>query len=167
MLFLRAFWLPALVWLATLFWIWVDYRIGWKGPQLIWPGIILIVLGQLLAGWCVWLFLTVGGGSPHPFVAKTTRLVIAGPYKIVRNPMMWGVAATLVGLCLLLGSVALWVGCAGFLVFVLWFVPSYEEHDMEIRFDGDYRAYCRQVPRWFPRRRAPQGARSARAGGDH
>lgn len=151
MLFLRVIWLPASVLLATLFWIWLDHRMGWKGPQLVWPGIALIVLGQLLAAWCVRLFFLIGHGSPHPFVAKTKRLVIAGPYKVVRNPMMWGIGATYVGLCLLLGSVSLWAGFAGFLLFLHWFVPLYEERDMERRFGEEYREYCRQVPRWLLR----------------
>jgi protein-S-isoprenylcysteine O-methyltransferase Ste14 len=48
----------------------------------------------------------------------------------------------------------LWFGFAGFLLFVLFFVPYYEEHDMERRFGEEYRDYCRRVPRWWPRFRS-------------
>ncbi len=165
MLFLRVIWLPGAVLVATLFWIWLDFHMGWKGPQAIWPGIVLIVLGQGLALWCAALFLLRGRGSPHPFVVKTQNLVIVGPFKVVRNPMMWGVAATLVGLCLLLGSASLWIGFGCFLLVVYWFVRLYEEPDLERRFGEAYRAYCRQVPRWLPRPRARRAAKSAGAGG--
>lgn len=163
MLFLRLIWLPGAVLVATLFWIWLDFRMGWKGPQMIWPGVVLIVLGQVLTVWCAALFLLRGRGSPHPFVVKTQHLVMTGPYKLVRNPMLWGIAVTFVGLCLLLGSVSLWVGFACFLLFAHWFVRLYEEPDMERRFGEAYRAYCRQVPRWLPRLRTRPAMKSTGA----
>jgi protein-S-isoprenylcysteine O-methyltransferase Ste14 len=65
--------------------------------------------------------------------------------------MMYGVGAILVGLTLWLGSVGLWFGLGGFVLFVSLFVPLYEEPDMERRFGDAYREYCRKVPRWWPR----------------
>ncbi len=73
-------------------------------------------------------------------------------------------AAVLIGLALLVGSVGLWFGFALFLVFILWFVPLYEEPDMLRRFGDEYRGYCAEVPRWFPRilhRHAPHRATPA------
>lgn len=64
--------------------------------------------------------------------------------------MMWGIGTLLVGLALLLGSLGLWFGFAFFFLFVIRFVPRFEEPDMERRFGEDYREYCRQVPRWWP-----------------
>ena len=148
---LRVLGLPAAVILAVLAWAWLDSAVGWRGVHLPILGALLCFTGALLMGWCAWLFARIGKGSPHPFIAKTRRLVIAGPYRCVRNPMMWGVGAVLVGLALWLGSVGLWLGFACFLLFVRWFVRSYEEPDMERRFGEEYRQYCRQVPRWWPR----------------
>ncbi len=166
MLFLRAIWLPGSAVAATLFWIWLDHYLRWGGPQLVWPGLALIVLGTFLALWCVALLLRRGQGSPHPFVAKTKRLVIVGPYRIVRNPMMWGIGAILVGLCLLLGAGTLWIGFVGFFLFIYWFVPNFEERDLEARFGEEFREYCRQVPRWVPRLKAqPRAAKGARVAG--
>ncbi len=151
MLFLRIIWLPGSVLLATLFWIWLDLRMGWHGLQMRGTGIALISAGALLASWCAVLLSVRGRGSPHPFVVKTKRMVTDGPYGVVRNPMMWGVALILAGICLFLGSVALWAGFACFWLFLYWFVRTYEERDMEDRFGDEYRDYCRHVPRWFPR----------------
>ncbi len=122
--------------------------------RLPWVGAVLLLAGGLLAAWCNALFLQRGKGTAHPFPAKTKRLVIAGPYRTVRNPMMWAVGAVLVGLALTLGSVGLWFGLGVGLVFVLWFVRAYEEPDMERRFGEEYREYYRRVPRWWPRLRA-------------
>jgi protein-S-isoprenylcysteine O-methyltransferase Ste14 len=131
--------------------LWLDRRMGWRGPHLPWPGTMLLAAGLLLASWCNFLFMDIGKGTANPFAAKTKRLVIVGPYRYVRNPMMWGVGAILVGLALWLGSVGLWFGLSLFLLFVSWFVPNYEERDMERRFGQAYREYCRRVPRWLPR----------------
>lgn len=148
---LRFLWFPAAVILVTLAWLWLDSAVGWKGIHLPILGIPLVLAGSFLAAWCAHLFWHVGRGSPHPFTAKTKHLVTQGPYRVVRNPMMYGIGTILAGLALWLGSVGLWFGVAGFVLFVRWFVRAYEEPDMERRFGEEYRAYCRQVPRWWPR----------------
>jgi len=138
---------------VTLGWLWLDHLMGWHGPRMVWAGMLLVVAGAALMLWCFVLFLRVGKGSPHPFVAKTQRLVITGPYRIVRNPMMYGVGGVLAGIALWVGSLGLWFGVGMFVVFVSLFVPLYEERDMERRFGEEYREYCRRVPRWFLRLR--------------
>jgi protein-S-isoprenylcysteine O-methyltransferase Ste14 len=148
---LRAIWLPALVLTAVLASLSLDAYVGWRGPRISWLGGLLVLTGSILASWCAALFRRVGHGTPLPFVAKTTHLVIVGPYRLVRNPMMWAFGAILAGVALWLGSVGLWIGLAVFAVFILLFVHVYEERDMERRFGDEYRAYCRQVPPWWPR----------------
>ena len=150
----RVLWLPTLSVLAVLAWLWLDSAFGWRGVHLPWLGAPLVLAGTLLIAWCFSLLAWIGKGSPHPFTAKTKRLVIVGPYRRVRNPMMYGVGAILVGLALWLGSVGLWLGFACFVFYVRWFVRAYEVPDMERRFGEEYREYCRQVPRWWPRLRS-------------
>ncbi len=145
---------PAAVIGAVLAWLWLDAVAGWHGPQRPTVGVALILAGSLMVSWCFGLFAFHGEGSPHPYVAKTKRLVITGPYRYVRNPMMWGVGALLIGLALTLGSVGLWFGIALFVVYGAFFVPLHEERDMQRRFGDEYRQYCREVPRWWPRLRA-------------
>ena len=113
-------------------------------------GALLILAGIALAGWCIVLFARVGKGTLAPW-DPTSRLVAVGPYRYTRNPMITGVATTLAGQALMVGSrlIALW-----FLIFVAinhtYFLLS-EEPGLEDRFGEDYRAYKRQVPRWIPR----------------
>ncbi len=131
----------------------LDTVFGWRGVRLPEAGAPLALTGFFLIVWCNSLFLELGRGTAHPFAAKTQDLVIAGPYRYVRNPMMWGVGSLLAGSALWLGSAGLWVAFAVFLMFILLFVPYYEERDMERRFGEAYREYCRRVPRWWPRPR--------------
>lgn len=150
---LRFVWFPAAIVGLIFFWLWLDRAMGWHGVR--WPmaGVLILLAGLGLVMWCNLLFASIGEGTAHPFTAKTKHLVIAGPYRYVRNPMMYGVGAILVGLALWLGSVGLWFGLAMFVLFLSLFVPYYEEPDMERRFGEEYRDYCRQVPRWLPRLR--------------
>lgn len=147
---LRVLWLPAAVFAMVLGWLWLDAKRGWVGVQLPLLGGWLVIVGGALAIWCVWLFFSIGKGSPHPFAMKTKHLVTSGPFALVRNPMMWGIGALLVGLAFLLGSLGLWFGFIFFVLFARWFVSNYEERDMERRFGEEYRDYCNRVPRWWP-----------------
>jgi protein-S-isoprenylcysteine O-methyltransferase Ste14 len=143
-------WLPAALFAICFGWLWLDAKRGWHGIQLPLLGWVLVILGGGLAIWCALIFRLRGEGTPHPFALKTKHLVTTGPFAFVRNPMMWGIGALLIGLALLLGSLGLWFGFAFFVLFVTRFVPRFEEPDMERRFGQEYRDYCRQVPRWWP-----------------
>ena len=113
-------------------------------------GALLLAAGLALFAWCVALFARVGQGTLAPW-DPTRRLVAVGPYRYVRNPMITGVALTLVGQALLAGSrlIALWA--ATFVVVNhLYFLLS-EEPGLERRFGAGYAEYKARVPRWIPR----------------
>jgi protein-S-isoprenylcysteine O-methyltransferase Ste14 len=112
----------------------------------------LFVSGAVLWLRTVTLFSRIGRGTLAPW-DPTTRLVVEGPYKHVRNPMITAVIAILMGEGLLLGSpgILAWAG-AVFALNAIWF-PLVEEPELERKFGDDYRAYKRNVPRWVPRPR--------------
>ena len=62
-----------------------------------WIAAILSVLGFSVALRCVWDFGRIGRGTPAPF-APPKRLVVAGFYRHVRNPIYVGGAAGWIGL---------------------------------------------------------------------
>jgi len=98
------------------------------------------------------LFARVGRGTLAPW-DPTRHLVVAGPYRYVRNAMISGVALMLLGEAAFWGSraVGLWAAC--FLAINhLYFVLS-EEPGLERRFGQQYRTYKAEVPRWIPRLR--------------
>jgi protein-S-isoprenylcysteine O-methyltransferase Ste14 len=128
-------------------------------------GASLVVAGFALWVWTVRLFAEIGRGTLAPW-DPTTELVVAGPYRYVRNPMISAVLVVLVGEALLFGSWALAVYAAAFLaVNAVWF-PLVEEPGLRKRFGPAYEEYARQVPRWVPRlSRYPRSAgRRERAG---
>lgn len=121
-----------------------------------WPlatvGIVLIAIGLALVTWTVSLFARIGKGTLAPW-DPTSRLVVVGPYRHVRNPMISGVLTVLLGEAALFGSLPLlvWFG-AVFAVNAIYF-PLVEEPGLRKRFGEDYEAYRAAVPRWVPRLR--------------
>ena len=115
-------------------------------------GGLLVGLGVLLVYQTVSLFATIGKGTLAPWDPPRT-LVIRGPYQYVRNPMISGVLAILLGEAILFGSFPV------FSWFVLFFatnaliMPLIEEPLLESRFGTDYVDYKRAVPRWIPKLR--------------
>ena len=119
-----------------------------------WPlaalGAALIAAGLGMIAWTVSLFVRVGRGTLAPW-DPTTRLVVRGPYRHVRNPMISGVLAVLLGEAALFGSLALlawWAVVFG--INAVYFVLI-EEPGLRERFGAEYEEYAARVPRWLPR----------------
>jgi protein-S-isoprenylcysteine O-methyltransferase Ste14 len=112
-------------------------------------GLGLVVLGGALAIWCILTFALVGKGTPAPF-DPPRKLVAAGPYRWVRNPMYVGAGTALTGAALFYQSAALVAFAAGFLVVAHLFVVFYEEPTLERTFGARYADYRNAVPRWMP-----------------
>jgi protein-S-isoprenylcysteine O-methyltransferase Ste14 len=130
-------------------------EVGWGLPAwLAWlaplAGVCLIAAGLVLMYRTITLFATVGRGTLAPW-DPTERLVVLGPYRYVRNPMISGVLAILLGEAALFGSlpVLAWFAVS-FAVNAIW-MPLVEEPGLERRFGADYLEYKRNVPRWVPR----------------
>jgi len=126
---------------------------GWPGPAratAIALGVAALTVGLLLFVWTVVLFASRGRGTLAPYDAPD-RLVVAGPYAHVRNPMYSGVFFVLVGEALVLRSVSVLVWFAVFAAVVAVVVPRLEERCLVERFGDDYAAYRAHVPRWVPR----------------
>jgi len=114
-------------------------------------GGLLVVAGVGLYLMCAfWGFALLGRGTPAP-IDPPKKLVVVGPYRVVRNPMYWAVLYVMLGEALVFRSVPLAeIGCA-FFVFTMLFVMLYEEPILREKFGAEYDAYCRRVPRWIPR----------------
>jgi len=96
---------------ASLFvslWIWIVPRWFARGAPLL-PSwgvlpVLLMIAGGAVMLKCVWDFAWTGRGTPAPF-DPPRRLVVAGLYRFVRNPMYVGMGLFLAGEALLLPSV--------------------------------------------------------------
>ena len=108
------------------------------------------VAGGAVALWCVLTFALVGKGTPAPF-DPPRHLVVAGPYRYVRNPMYLGAAFALAGAAIFYRSLALLGYVSLFLLTTHAFVVLYEEPTLRRLFGQEYRAYQARVRRWLPR----------------
>jgi protein-S-isoprenylcysteine O-methyltransferase Ste14 len=141
----------------------VPALIVWGEGIAAWPlalaGAVVIAVGVALIVQTVALFATVGRGTLAPW-DPTARLVVRGPYRRVRNPMISGVLCVLLGEAALFASPALlgWFGVV--LAINAVYFPLVEEPGLRQRFGADYEAYRAAVPRWLPRLRPwePDGA---------
>src|SRR5438094_5217364 len=87
---------------------------------------LIIVAGAALAIASILTFALVGKGTPAPF-DPPRRLVVAGPYRWVRNPMYIGAGLVLLGAALYYNSTALAIYAVVFLVVTHLFVMLFEE----------------------------------------
>jgi protein-S-isoprenylcysteine O-methyltransferase Ste14 len=110
-------------------------------------GIVVGVLGAALALRSALLL----AGRGRPERGRRPALVLAGPYRRMRNPLLVGLLLTLAGAGLAARS-RLLVGAAllGGTAAHAW-VTRVEEPRLRARFGAAYAEYLRRVPRWLPR----------------
>ena len=113
-------------------------------------GGVLVAAGLTLVAWTVTLFVKVGRGTLAPW-DPTSRLVVRGPYRHVRNPMITGVGMILAGQALFFRSWAIAIEFAVFVLVNAIYFPLVEEPGLRRRFGQEYEEYRARVPRWLPR----------------
>lgn len=121
---------------------------GW-----LWQAVGVVLLGFGLRWFLVSLgrFAGDGDGTLAPW-DPPRRLVVTGPYRYVRNPMITGVTFVLFGEAALLLSPPHLLWAVAFTALNALFIPLYEEPQLRRRFGAAYEQYCAAVPRLIPRR---------------
>lgn len=125
--------------------------------------LVVLPLASALGIWSAAAMSSKGGGTPLP-AAMPNRLVIAGPYRYVRNPMAISGIVQGVAVGLLLSS---WlVVVYAVLGSLVWnfAVRPHEESDLEVRFGDEFRRYRAAVRCWWPRITGVRAASAADAG---
>jgi protein-S-isoprenylcysteine O-methyltransferase Ste14 len=124
------------------------------------PSIALAVVGGLLiAGglalmvWTIVLFDRIGKGTlgVGPVLGEPVHLVVRGPYRHVRNPMITGVLCVLLGEAAITASGLLLAWFAIFFAVMATVIRFWEEPHLVQRYGAEYVEYRRNVPRWVPR----------------
>lgn len=116
------------------------------GSLLYSPGLALVLWGRLELG----RMYNVSSSFGAQLYAEH-HLVTSGPYAYVRHPMYLGILLTA------LGGIALYRTWT--FLFLLTHFPAlmvrarHEERALSAAFGADWNDYCRQVPRWVPRRK--------------
>ncbi|MEO5921159.1 MAG: isoprenylcysteine carboxylmethyltransferase family protein, partial [Pseudolysinimonas sp.] len=116
-----------------------------------------LILGGLIVLLDAFVRFARADGTPAP-PAPTAHLVVAGPYRFVRNPMYLAVLAIILGQALLFGSWATLIYAGVALTAVALFVRGYEQPTLEQTYGEEYRAYRANVRAWIPRLRPWDGA---------
>jgi protein-S-isoprenylcysteine O-methyltransferase Ste14 len=126
------------------------WSVGIPFPSFAVPaGIALLVLASALGISSAISMSTRGDGTPLPS-AMPNRLVIAGPYRLIRNPMAVAgiIQGAAVGVLLSSWLVIVYavIGC------ILWnyAVRPLEEADLDERFGDEFRRYQDSVRCWIP-----------------
>jgi protein-S-isoprenylcysteine O-methyltransferase Ste14 len=89
------------------------------------------------------------GSNPIPPVAN---IVSEGIYQWTRNPMYTGVVTMLTGQAMVFGSHGMLYYALGWFLFFHTFEVVYDEPALKKQFADVYPDYCRNTPRWIPRR---------------
>lgn len=125
--------------------IWIDGSVPSDMSPLRILGVVIGLAGAALDLWAARQLGPALTASPLP--KQDAGLVTNGPYRLVRHPIYGGLILLALGASLVFAS---WLGALASLLLVpLFFVKAaYEEHHLRLRHAG-YRAYRRQVRRWF------------------
>ncbi len=129
---------------------WILTRGGAITRPVAWYAVAFIAAGAGLYLWCLWLFASVGRGTPGPWDAPR-RFVAVGPYRWVRNPIYIAALLVVLGEAWLFLSRSLLIYAGAMAIVCHVFVIGYEEPTLRRTFGETYAAYLRAVPRWIPR----------------
>jgi protein-S-isoprenylcysteine O-methyltransferase Ste14 len=144
--------LCALAWLISPWIAQIDASWGFRLPTIATvTGVLLIAGANGLMYFAQNCFVREGGGSGVPGHAPR-RLVVAGPYRWVRNPLYLSGNSILFGIALVLTSPTLVLGTCTSVLLFHFFIILIEEPRLIQRYGDDYRMYQRAAPRWIPRR---------------
>jgi protein-S-isoprenylcysteine O-methyltransferase Ste14 len=115
-----------------------------------WAGAVLFFL-SLTAYLVSSYVLTSKGQGPFVEFDPPKKLVIEGPYRFVRNPVVCFLLGSMLGEAIFLSSTGVLLMFVIFAVLANGQVKNIEEPLLLQRYGEDYADYCRRVPRWIPR----------------
>ena len=125
----------------------VEPRVEWWRVLI---GLAPIAAGLTLAYRTISLFARVGEGTLAPW-DPPRKLVVEGPYRRWRHPMISGVALILTGEAIALWTAPMAIWLAAFVAVNAVYLPLVEEPRLVRRFGSDYEEYRDRVPRFLPR----------------
>ncbi len=112
--------------------------------------VVLLGIAQTFIVWTATYQIKFSGGTPA-FKAPPKKLLVAGPFRYCRNPMVFGYLVYYYALAFLLASPVTLLGlCPAFNLLALYVIIEVEEVELEERFGADYLAYKASVNRLIP-----------------
>ena len=112
--------------------------------------VVLLGIAQTFIVWTARYQIKFSGVTPA-FKAPPKKLLVAGPFRYCRNPMVFGYLVYYYALAFLLASPVTLLGlCPAFNLLALYVIIEVEEVELEERFGADYLAYKASVNRLIP-----------------
>jgi len=117
--------------------------------------VLLLVIGFIYGIGSIIIQNTVGKGGPVEIgnieiSPKTKNLVVSGPYKNTRNPMLFGTFSMYLAFALFINSITSVVLVCAIIVFMLAVVVKMEEKRLLKDFGNQYEEYRKKVSMFIP-----------------
>ena len=116
---------------------------------------LVFVIGLIFAIWSNIDLLRIGKGGPTDLFnvavsPRTERLVVDGPYRYTRNPMVFGVLSIYFSLAIYMNSLATFLLLAAILPLTVLYLKRTEERRLYKDFGDEFLQYKKQVPMIIP-----------------
>jgi len=127
-----------------------------RHPVIRWIVILIFLITGIIYGiWSILVQNRIGKGGPLEIgnieiSPKTENLVVSGPYKNTRNPMLFGTFLMYLALALFINSVSAVIIVCAFFVFMLTVVVKMEEKRLLKDFGNQYDEYRKKVSKFIP-----------------
>jgi len=116
----------------------------------------IFILGIVFAIWSNISLFIIGEGGPtdafnYAISPRSQKLVIAGPYKYTRNPMVFGVFCMYLSISIFLGSLSCLLICFIFIPLMIVYLKKTEEQRLLKDFGQEFLNYKSKVPMIIPK----------------
>jgi len=116
---------------------------------------LLFLIGLFYGIWSILIQYRLGKGGPLEvgnveISPQTENLVVSGPYKNTRNPMLFGTFLIYLAFAFILNSIAAVLIVVAIFVFMLTVVVKMEEKRLSKDFGTSYETYRRKVSKFIP-----------------
>ena len=117
--------------------------------------IILFIIGIIFGAWSNIYLYEHGKGGPFDAFNKaisprSKNLLTTGPYRLCRNPMLFGTICAYSAFGFLFNSLRSLMVAVGFTIFMYIYVKVFEEKRLKKDFGDEYIQYKKSVPMIFP-----------------
>jgi len=117
--------------------------------------LILLCIGILFMIWSNVALLVIGKGGPTDafdiaISPRTQHLVVTGPYKYTRNPMVFGAVTSYLALAIYFNSVIAIIVIVFCIPAIIVYIKHTEEKRLERDFGEEFREYRKKVSMVFP-----------------
>ena len=118
---------------------------SWRSQPL---GALIFILGMIGPAIAIFQFRR-AGTEVSPTSQTNAKLVVAGIYRLTRNPMYLGLTIASFGLALFFGRPLMFLTPLFVFVITNWIFIPFEEAKMRRQFGDEFDAYAKRVRRWL------------------